>query len=469
MSIFLTIFFLGLAISDWKGWRKSIANPALLFAFVWILLFISYATGYRLKLPAICAVSSSSWDYLMICLIAFLVGSKLVSYGLAHGKNLYLKQKTIVDQNAVSKVILILSAIGIMGILLSIATSPFAKLGLSLTDFSDLFYARRAQVAHLYSEDSSLGSYIASVFVPCGYIGIVLGIYYWSKIKLYAKFGLLGFFTAALLLTITTGSRIHIFLILMFGVYVFLLSLPSGSIIVSPRKLLRMGIIGALGLGMVIVGFSIQSLLRNVKPGYRIDTAYLSGSLVDSIDRTFGDSNRDLVIAIAYNYLYYGPQITNLDLTLQYGLKDIGMGSYQFSKTMSRLPLSDTPNWLAIREELFSIFHQAGRFENVWATAIREMVADFGKMGAVIAFFLCGALAQFAYMRFLQTRSAPWLFAATVAGVWVIWSPNYSLFLLSWFENCVYFLIFWFALSKWSTGTRRRHDLGVLAKTTYSR
>lgn len=107
-------------------------------------------------------------------------------------------------------------------------------------------------------------------------------------------------------------------------------------------------------------------------------------------------------------------------------------GAWQFSHTAGRL--GNPTAYMDIRAEIHAQQSSVGLFGNVWCTAVRDSVVDWGRTGALVQFGLMGLLAGWVRKAYTVRGSlGSGLLYAVFAG-WCAFSWSVSATTLSYYE-----------------------------------
>lgn len=101
---------------------------------------------------------------------------------------------------------------------------------------------------------------------------------------------------------------------------------------------------------------------------------------------------------------------------------------------------TDTPSgdWRALRKEIYAPLDAAGYFSNVWATWLRDLLVDFGYIGAVIYCGLFGAFVAWARNRYESTGSLHYHFLEVLSCFVLAFGAFTSLLWDSWIANAFF-------------------------------
>jgi hypothetical protein len=231
----------------------------------------------------------------------------------------------------------------------------------------------------------------------------------------------------------TTGGRMNL--------QTSLSLMVSALFILYGRKLLknwlRVGLFAFLGLIIALGGNTIYNAVR----GYHgIDTLYRDESVLlgERVLAVFGITSVPLWIAAPFSalVLYVALPISMLEHFLMRNDQSLMYGTYQFASVGARLKTwSDLPDRTTMKFDVDAMYNEIGFRENVWATALRESILDFGVLGTVLQWFFLGVIISLLWKAASRNMFAG--FFCAVLGAYIVQSPMTNALLNRTFESSV--------------------------------
>lgn len=235
-----------------------------------------------------------------------------------------------------------------------------------------------------------------------------------------------------------TGSRADTLALVALGLSVLLLRFPRQ--ILSIRGLGYMVAIGVplFVLNVIFVVVRMESLLANPVIAERI--MYRAAELVQSPESSvFGN---DFLILSSWLLLeYVSDPIYYLNYFLKLEAPPLHYGLHQFSLIANRIPGYD---YLVRKEFIDALYQPLGVYWNVWGTSVRDMVLDFGTIGAPLAYFIGGWFTGRTARDAARSVGAQVCYSLLL--VWLFYTPFYSPIILRPFQMALIFGIVWYVV-----------------------
>lgn len=193
-----------------------------------------------------------------------------------------------------------------------------------------------------------------------------------------------------------------------------------------------------------------------ILPFFRIKAPDQSGEIFYAVNADPGIFMSDVVYhmpdvtftSTAQISAYFSHQIVMLSRYLSSGPIGPYFGRYQFKWITAKL-YPEGPDYGEIREELHFQSESIGLYGNIWGTAVRDAIVDFGVLGALAQFATFGLLSGWVHQRFVRTRSIGDMLLFVVLAGWAYYGVNVSAFIIGTFE-----MFSMMALGLWALGFR---------------
>lgn len=367
MNLFLILYIILVAFIVIRSHNKVLCNP-----FFWIICFWALIVGVYL---------SSGVNFGKYTLSPFLIlFLALCSIALYSGNRAGYKKKITYSGNSKEHSHFLLISLGLLGIVLFLY---------DIFSLNGLFVFFGGVGLKVEYETSIIGS-IGVLLIP---ILLVEGLYLIADgLKNKNRFSILGL---ALLLAYSVPCMINngreSLLYVVIGIIV-LYGYKSFFYVKTKRKFSykqlfpRVVIIG----GLIFLGWIIVDISKG-RFGENEIQVFLAENPVDSktMDEARSWGNYEFLY---YNIMsYFSHQISFLDFTLKEYNGPHMFGVYELNIISRRLPESLGLDYKLVHAELNRLFSSKGvPFSGAWNTMLGSFIIDFGRIGAILACYLCG-------------------------------------------------------------------------------
>lgn len=209
---------------------------------------------------------------------------------------------------------------------------------------------------------------------------------------------------------------------------------------VGPRTVV-IAVVALAGAFYFATSFVNQRQARATDAGEQLRTASHAeyGPLTD-----WADANSPLTAPVL-QYSYFSSPIPAFVAYMETGLVTKPLsGSYSFHIPVSIARLvsgSENVDWATDRAAVLYPFRATGFVPNAWATGLRELVSDFGRIGAVAFLLVFGALMAWARNRYEDTGDAFYHALEAYLTLIFAFSPFQSLFYMQFVAYGLYLLV----------------------------
>ncbi len=450
------------------GIQKSTGRGASLFSLeyawfsaVWLVQFFVLCLPIYEYLDPISATSAL---YMVLSHFAFAMGSVVVmvfrprvvgeqsDISSISGSRIFIQASAIVGAGA--QFILFVNNIVGSGISISdrLNQSAFAKVRLMNFEFNSYF------LGPLYG--------VFSILSSLAYVSIAYFAFCWARNERWARTisieTVLVAGAAAVLFAhqlLVAGGRIGIVFVLLLVIIPAFIAKTIGA-----RRVPRSKIVGRTFVTVVIV--FLLTLISAVFQQFRgnnhdpfLEMVDGHGTVVTSEIYNPVRDNKFLGFYILQtSYLTTPPHVLGVYLDLPaYQMPGPFYGRYNFHVVYRNVfrfaPNFETEFWAKDRQELFLPQIHNGRNGNVWSTLIRDLIADFGPVFAVVFLFLFGVVTQSVSDSFFRRPTATKASLMSVLRMVLLFSALHSLFFIGW---VVWAILALFAIMAWEKLIRPR-------------
>lgn len=416
--------------------RKQIVNPVSIFFSVWGITL--YAHILLTSWDSIYVLPVEDVTYSTIFFVIFMFSLGAITTRFIYQKYDYVLIEYPADKleafncNVVS--IGVMSCIGgIAGIILFVSTFGF--------HYGDILSIREMSIG------GGIGShplgYVRDLLLPMGYFSVIITIVNWNVLSKRQK--LYGLWLPILIVgayTYISASRIIFVSLALVSILAWLFQplilLKQQNSNNSFKKRIIASII------LLIFMASVSGLYSGLRMAGGIDDiAYLNYTeekLVIALE-PFGLAGKISAVAISSSLIYISKPITELDIFLASTPDRIFWGAYEFSFLNLPLKLLGENVFQDARDLMFSIQYRAGRWENTWATSIRDVTIDFGYYGMFFIFYFGGIIFQYTWNKTINSQRMDFYIFLILQLYFIITSTWYSAFLLRRFEFSVFYIL----------------------------
>lgn len=248
------------------------------------------------------------------------------------------------------------------------------------------------------------------------------------------------FLLISLLFIFLTGGRVHF---IIFGLLIFSIFLRKNEALILKHWKLYISKFLLCFMLLIIIGSTI-TLIRSGQESsnllnYYYNLEHLKVGSASSISKTaFGET---LLMVLVSSYDYTVQPIINYSTFLDNHLSvPRTYGFYQFNY-LDRLQQFD---FMKIHDKIDNIYYvKSGINYNVWGTAFREFVVDFGMIGSLIFFIFLVFLFKKS-LKYYEIFDSSKILYAIIFSI-LIFSPFYSLLSIRIFSLTFLCALLWFA------------------------
>lgn len=362
--------------------------------------------------------SPGGFGYLMAVLTAYSIGDMVASF--IHASRVRrvdhrVEKKRVIERARLERVLFVVIVLATLGIFLLIANSVLGS-GLGIGDRLNLENAKMVRAAQMSGDESHIGPLFgpATLISAMGGVAVsfVMFVQGYGNGKLsarvrFAAYTWIGVWAFAGM--IMFGSRMSALFAIMLPLFGysegrwaagrrFQWGAVAGRtwklLLVAPFVLALMWFSATYFLEKRVGGQDAERLLFSTHRAYLTADAHAAVS----------DSTTTKYFLLSLSY--FSTPLPTLEFYLD--LPDSRApgplwGEYDFpavARWIRRFTFNDDPTaWDEARLEVFRPLSDFGYGTNVWATLARDLVADFGRLGAVLSFMLLGYMAQSLYLR----------------------------------------------------------------------
>lgn len=334
--------------------------------------------------------------------------------------------------------------------------------GISISQRMNTNMFQKARLANFDSNVYFLGPLSGPITVLSSlcYVGIAYFAFFWGRGERWTRRISIESLLALMTIAILFGNQIFISAGRIALVFVGVVVMVSASLgrstrpdfVASKRSIPRTLTIVAIVIALSVVSAMFQDFRTNKKEDPLKLLAFAHGASISSdiniglrSDRLFG------FYMLQVSYLTSSTNILNFYLELPgrefpgpfYGAYDFPQ-IYQYAGRF--FPGFDPFFWQKDREHLFAPISSQGRLGNVWSTMVRDLVADFGRGGALGFLFAFGAICQLATDGFRRNPTASRASIVAILRLLCGFSALVSLFFQAW---VVWALLVLFVAALW--------------------
>lgn len=205
------------------------------------------------------------------------------------------------------------------------------------------------------------------------------------------------------------------------------------------RSLTR-GLASVIPVSIGVVGLNLWLNVRGMRGGLGGGEAVVHVTNGAALLSGFGFNDAPDFVMVMVGLLneYLMKPILHFDYYLTTNYHPPANGGLQFMLLTSRFGAT---RGLELKEAADSLYAPMGIEGNVWATGVREMIIDFGNLGAVVAFLVVGIVAGLSKRLFRNSDAAK--FTYCVCLTFMAFSPFTSLLKAGLMQMAVYVAILW--------------------------
>ncbi len=416
--------------------RKHIINPTTIFIAIWCVTLCMHYLLTSWNSQFVLPVDDITYITVVVVIVLFSLGSifsKIVFLNKtkATGHNV---KSNLGKYNVYIKLFGIMGAIGgLSGIVLFISVFGFHG--------GDLLSIRALSIG------GGVGShplgYLRDLLLPMVDFAVIITIVNWNNISKRQKFfGLwLPLLTVAGYTAISASRIIFVSLLLVSFLAWFLRPHILGGI--DKYKYGFKKRITAVTLSLFVFVF-VAGLFGALRMAGTVDDIVDMGYTEDNIGQVFesyGDFGAITAAAISSPAIYIAKPITELDIFLEYMPDTVFWGGYEVSVLNIPLKLLGFNAFDEARKIMFFIQYRAGRWENTWATSIRDIIMDFGYYGMFVVFFIAGGVFQYTWSMAINSQRMDWYILLVLQLYFVVTSTWYSALLVRRYEFALIYIL----------------------------
>ncbi|MGY4867401.1 O-antigen polymerase [Mycolicibacterium elephantis] len=388
---------------------KLVFAPSRMFLLGWLVVFVSKASGVIVYQESMHIIT---FALLLGSITAFMLGVRLANRKLLTDGRTRLVSRSGSDQIFLA-VMAIISIAGIVPLLRNIANGTVSRL---LTDASTLSFVRIEQWDSFYSGESALSVLDSLGMAGCITLAALLPHFIKQRRPLWSCFSVVCA-VAVIVDSLLSAGRFSI------GVLVLLLIIGS-ALARGTRGRQRLFTVPRIAAAVAVAYyfFIIFPVQRNPALPTAVEThlGWAANSyLPDWVKEIAAQDGFSSFSVFAYSTGYFSRALDKLNYFLVH--TDVSnwylLGQYNFPQ-LSRLFASVSASesgWYEARMDIANLMYEQGWSPNPWATGVRDLVVDFGLLGAVLCAFIFGYVAQRVYISALP--KADYMF--NVAGAYV--------------------------------------------------
>lgn len=361
MTIFLIVFAIAIAFGVIKTGNKILFNDIFwMFVFWGLIIGVYCFSGVKWKY----SISVGLILFLIVSFVSFMAGR---SYGAKKRVKLFFKETSIANQQ-------LFCFIGLLGVVL---------FSIDYIRLNGLFSIKSGY-------DISIIGSIGNLMIP---ILLVLGLYMFAttlittgRINIKALFLLVAYSVPCIL---NSGRESLAFVVVgiaaIYGYYAK--HNPVSHRYVNIKKLLRtiMIIAAVIGVLCFVVHISKERFGDNEVSTF-LNTHNVSATAKDEAEQ-WGDFE-----FLYYNISsYFSHQISFLEFMLKEYKGPYMFGMYELNIISRRLPGFLGLDYMEVSRQLRNLYGQVGvSYSGDWFTVLGSFIVDFGRVGSIIACFICG-------------------------------------------------------------------------------
>lgn len=397
----------------WKrwGWTALAAAPTAMFAGHTVLA-VMYLSGVILYRET---VSASAVGLMAGCVLAFCVAFS-VAYRLADGTS-----AKVMGNRLPLNVNLLVAAVGFAALCAGLMSVWWSWSSGMLT--ADLGESRRGIMTEGVKLAPAPIRWGSLYLAPLGLLAFTLGVLMPGQRSLLARVGMYAGPVGFGLVSVASVARHGIMLAIIGQVATLMLAKAAGCGYQLSRveKLARM-LIGVVLIGYIFLlpAFRAPEVDRSesTMEVVNADTSELVSAINGVMPGDLGYSLQSVAV-----YLSHQPVM----LTRHMDVFPVGpyFGAFQFQFATKYL-MPNAPTQGEIKQIMYGQAEVAGLFGNVWGTAARDAMIDFGFFGAMAQFGLFGLVGGLAFKKALGRKSVGWAMLCIPIYAWAAYSLNVS-------------------------------------------
>lgn len=297
---------------------------------------------------------------------------------------------------------------------------------------------------------------IAAVLGAGGFVGLVAAILFWERLPPWRRLVCLAAPCSLTVFSLFSGGR-QMMLQLILVAY-FASSVRSRFVTRRPlsgksRVVLIAVLAGGVAYGMLVATQRGESATRLERMDQleRMFQMRLDRSLADRLS----DTPAFIKDGVAEGLVYVTHGVPNFAVfwDQQWPGPYLGLWEFPFvARRFSGIGVVEKSVDERI-EEVYEAFREKGRFPQVWQTSVRDLILDFGDVGALVVLAFAGAFSSLVYRRMLRRVEL----AQALLVVWVDLACVYSVLLSAVSDTFVFFFLIIgvaLALPRWWLGSR---------------